>query len=205
MLRKSSKICRILRKSWKSFEILRNSSEFFGILRNSSKFSEILRNSSKFFGNLWNSSKFFGNPSEFFGNPSDPFGFLRISWEFSWFLNQFLLVSFGRTMDPIDYYWHLLLFFFIMGGGPGGPPCFSAMDSSWIPAENISFCQRGEETGDRREILEVPKSEPKTSSCLARCFAIQGRKPKSCWGIDGPGWPWKKPYKTAHCEKLVLL
>ena len=93
------------------------------------------------------------------------------------------------------------IFLFLTGGGPGGPPGFSRGVPSWTQPKIISFCQRDEENGDRREILEVLKSEPKTSSCLARCFAIQGRKPKSCWGGDGGGWPWKKALENCTLRK----
>ena len=168
MLWNSSKMSGNLRNSAKFFENLRNSSKFFEILQNSSKICEILRNSSKFprkkniFEEIIKDSKGFS-----------------IFWEDS--------IAAG-----IDFYRILLKSFdFIgfsqcpMGRGSGGPPTFSQKNPSWISLGNQSFCQRDEEKGERWEILEVPRSEPKTSSCLWPSFAIQGRKQKSRMGVDG--------------------
>ena len=62
---------------------------------------------------------------------------------------------------------------------------FQELAPCWISVQNASFCQRDEENNDRIEILDVPNSEPKTSSCLWCYFWVRGRKRKSCWGVHG--------------------
>ena len=158
---------------------LRNSAKFFENLRNSSKFFEILQNSSKICEILRNSSKFPRKKNIFEEIIKDSKGF-SIFWEDS--------IAAG-----IDFYWNFIeilwfYWFFTMPNGQGvrGAPHFFTKDSSWVSLGNQSFCQRDEEKGERWEILEVPRSEPKTSSCLWPSFAIQGRKQKSRMGADDP-------------------